>query len=234
MQRYLNQIKTILLVSIILASLLECARSDTKEPAKAGINIAKDITDKELLSLELLGTVIESDSTKSIAVIKNLHSKTQGAYKVQDKILGYQIADILRGRVVLLRNGKIHFLDFPLGSKLEPIAVISSEKKIINRNAFAEKIPDLNSLMQQALIIPYVDSGKIIGLRITKIKDKPLANKAGLMEGDIVTTINGQQLDSLQKPFEIYNKMRDKERIDIEIKRANKRRNLTYYINRQD
>ncbi len=231
MPRPLKHIETILLISVIWFSFLECAYSDTKEPAKTDINTSKDIADKGPISLELLGTVIETDPAKSIAVIKNLHSKTQGTYKVADKILGYQIVNILRGRVTLLKDGKISFLDFPLGSEFNSITIVSSDKRIINREAFIKKIPDLNTLMQQGEIIPYIKSGKIIGLRITKIKDKTFAMMSGLMAGDIVTSVNGQQLNSLHKPLEIYNSIRGQERVDIEIKRDDKSENLTYYIN---
>lgn len=211
--------RIILLIGILLFSL--------SEPASSQERTAKN----ELLDFEVAGTVLESRLGESVAVIKNIRAKTQAAYKISDKILDYKVVNILRGRVALLRKGKIYYLDFPLGSVSEPITVISEDKRIIDRGALTKKIPSLNALMEQGMVIPHIESGKITGLKIAKIKDKALAKMAGLSEGDILTSVNGQRLNSLQGALEAYRNTREEEKIDLEIKRNNKNRKLTYYIN---
>jgi len=123
--------------------------------------------------------------------------------KIGNKVLGYQIAKILRGQVVLLRNGKTFILNFPLGSEVEPIVTVSEDKRIINRNAVSKKVPDLNAAFKQAVPIPFIESGKIIGIKVTNIKDKSLAMKAGIKEGDVIMSVNNLKMDSLRRAMKI-------------------------------
>jgi len=219
---YLKVLIVIFIGSIVFVSKISATQNQSESQEEI-------ITSNS--SLRLLGTIMESDPTKSIAVIKNLFSQRQGIYKVTDKILDYQIIKIMRGRIALLRDGKIYILNFPLGGEVEPIIVVSSDKRIVNYNALTKKIPDLNVAMKQAIPIPYIESGKITGLKITKVKDKALIETAGLKEEDIVMSINGKKLDSLQRALEIYhNFLGNKDRADIEIRRGNEIKKLTYYI----
>ena len=219
---YLKVLIVIFIGSIVFVSKISATQNQSESQEEI-------ITSNS--SLRLLGTIMESDPTKSIAVIKNLFSQRQGIYKVTDKILDYQIIKIMRGRIALLRDGKIYILNFPLGGEVEPIIVVSSDKRIVNYNALTKKIPDLNVAMKQTIPIPYIESGKITGLKITKVKDKALIETAGLKEEDIVMSINGKKLDSLQRALEIYhNFLGNKDRADIEIRRGNEIKKLTYYI----
>jgi len=168
----------------------------------------------------------------SIAIIKNKHSQTQSIYRAGDKFLNFRIANILRGKVALLQEHKVFLLDFPLGRELEPITRISENQKLINRDILLKKIPDLNTLMQQGLVLPCIESGKITGLKIVKIKDKILAKMAGLQEGDVLTSVNGSELNSVQKSLTLYENMRGQEKFDLKIKRGSINKEITYYVNR--
>ena len=210
---FLNNIKSIIVFNWVLFIFVGYAYSDIKLP------------------FGLLGTIVESDSTKSIAVIQNVDSKKQGVYKIADKILGYEVIKIKRGKVSLLKDGKVLTLELPLGSEVVPIAIVSSNERIINRNALAKKIPDLNTALTQAIPIPYIESGKIMGLKIAKPKDKALLEMAGLKEGDIATKINGERIGSMQKALELYRKLKNQDKIDLEIKRGIITKTLTYHIN---
>jgi type II secretion system protein C len=197
----------------------------------SAVQAAENITEGTLFPLRLLGTVMDSDCRQSIAVIMNLRSDKQGIYRAGNRILDYQVARIMRGEVVLLKEGKAFLLGFPLGSGIEPIIIVSSEERIVNRNAITKKIADPNAAYLQAVVIPYVDTGKVIGFKVTEIKDKALAHKAGIEKGDIITSVNNQRLDSLNKALKIYHNIRNQERIVMEIKRGNEIKILVYYVN---
>lgn len=187
-------------------------------------------TKESNLPVILLGTIVESKPADSLAVIKETTSQKQRVCKVGEQILSYQIVKILRAQVVLLKEGKISLLDFPLGGDLEPIVAVSSDERIINRSALAKKIPDLNTAIQQAIPIPYIESGKIAGFKITKLKDKALAKMAGIKEGDVVMSVNGDRLNSLRDTLDIYSRVKNEEKINLEIKRGDKVQNLVYHI----
>jgi len=192
---------------------------------------SEGVKEESLDSVKLLGTILESNPGNSFAVIKDSDSEKQGIYKIGNKVLGYQIAKILRGQVILLRNGKTFILNFPLGSEVEPIVTVSEDKRIINRNAVSKKIPDLNSAFKQAVPVPFIESGKIIGIKVTNIKDKSLAMKAGIKEGDVIISINDRNIGSMRNALKILQEMRGQEKFDIVVKRGNDIKNLIYYLN---
>lgn len=197
-----------------------------------GMPVSYGAGNKKSPGLRLLGTVIEGDPAKSIAVIKNLYLQKQGVYKTLDKIAGYQIIKILRGQALLLKNGLIYSLSFPLGRETEePILFVSNDKRIINRKALRREIPNLNSAAQQALPLPYIESGKILGLKIVNIKNGKLAKMAGLKDGDVLMRINGQNLNSIRGALALYPQIKNQERITLQIKRGAELKDLTYYLN---
>ncbi len=242
-------IKTILLLSFLLFGLLTYA-SSANLPAKKN-NIISQILqpfvavgdtppfgggglqdDNAPFPFRLLGTLMESEPNKSIAVIKDLKSGRQSNYKIADNISGYKIIKIVRAKVALLRNGKYFLLELPLGNENTPlVTVVSADMRIVYRELIGQKTANLNALMKQVTSIPYVESGKFVGFKITKVKDSALGNMTGVKEGDVITQINGQRLDTLRKPFEIYRAIRNQDKINLELKRGEQIKNLIYYIN---
>ncbi len=189
------------------------------------------VKEESLDSFKLLGTIFESEPRNSFAVIKNMDSEKQGIYRIGNQIFGYQVAKILRGQVILLRDGKTFVLNFPLGSEVEPIVTVSEDKRIINRNAVSKKVPDLNAAFKQAVPIPFIEAGKVTGIKVTNIKDKSLALQAGIKEGDVIISINDRNIDSMRNAVKILQEMRGQEKFDIVVKRGRDIKNLTYYLN---
>lgn len=183
------------------------------------------------LPLKLLGTIIEPDLEKSAAVIVNQLSHKQGVYKVSDKVIDYQIVKIARGKVTFLKDAKLYVLSFVLGSEAAPVIAVSDDKMIINRQALLKKIPDLITALQQAIPLPHIEKGKIIGLKLTHFKDKELAKSVGIKEGDVLTKINGAKIDSITNALNVYQQVKNQDKIQVEIKRGAKSQSLTYYIN---
>lgn len=181
--------------------------------------------------LKLLATLSDKDPNQSIAVIKHLGFNTQGIYKALDKISGYQIVRIRRGRVTLLKDGKLSSLEFALGSDFDPIVAISDKERIVNRHALLKKVLGLYKAFAQAIPIPYIEAGKIMGFKIAKPKDDGLLEMAGLKEGDIATKVNGERIESIKKALEMYRRLRNEDKIDLEIIRGPTVQVLTYHIN---
>jgi type II secretion system protein C len=177
---------------------------------------------------KLLATVIEPALDKSTCVIMNLETKKQISCRLLDKIEGYQIVKIIRGSVKLLKDGKLYALDFPLGNENKGI---SYDAITINRQDILKKISEPSVLLTQGMPIPCIESGKIIGFKIPGLKDKALLEMAGLAEGDIATKVNGERLNSIPKAIELYNKYKNQNEINLEVKRGDITKSFTYFIN---
>lgn len=180
------------------------------------------------LPIKLLATVIEPDPAKSTCIILNSETKTQANYKALDTVCGYQIVKITRGSIKLLRDGKLYTLDFPFGNENKGV---SSDAITINRQEILKKISIPSVLLTQGLPQPYVEAGKILGFKVPAIKDKSLLQMAGLAEGDIATKVNGEKLDSIPKAIEVYSRVKNQERVNLEIRRGDIVKTLTYFIN---
>jgi type II secretory pathway component PulC len=184
------------------------------------------------LPFKLLATILGSYSSEASCVMMNLNNNKQETYMVGDRIFGYQIAIITRGSVTLLKEGEFSFLNLPLGDEKKLVYDDSHAIKI-RRSLIQKEIPDLNFLLNQVFPITIIESGKVIGLMIPPLNNKPLQyllKMAALKERDIATSINGEGIDSLKKALELYNKYKGKERIEVEIKRDGSIKNLTYQI----
>jgi len=192
---------------------------------------AEAAKESSLDSYKLLATILESTPEGSFAVIKDINSDQLGIYKIGNTISGYQIAKILRGQVVLLRNGKKFVLNFPIGSVNQPFTEISNNTRIMNKAALSNKVPDINTALQQAIPIPYIQGGKIVGLKITNVKNKSLAAQAGIKEGDIIVSINNQKLDNIKTALDILHQMKTQEKINVMVKSGKDIKNLIYYVN---
>jgi len=182
-------------------------------------------------SLKFLGTVVESNPSNSIAIMREAKSKTLDFYRVGDDLLGYRIVKIKRGSLVLLKDGKTTSLELPSSSELEPVLNIREGEMVINRAAIAKRIPELNDAYKQVLPVPYISGGKVVGIKLAKIKDKDLASKAGIREGDIITKVNNQNLNSLSNALKLYASARNNNVITIQVQRGRETKDLVYHLN---
>ena len=216
-------IRPILLVSVAIFIVSGYAYPSpdliTKQEAKA-----------VYLPYRMLATVLGNGSNDPVCILLNLKSGKQEAYKLDDKIFGYEIMLITRTCVTLKKYGKFYFIDFPYDG--ENIATREYANIVkIRRNALKKQLPKINSLFAQTQLIPYIESGKIVGIQIPRLKNKfwqNMLNIAGLKEGDIATSINGEKINSLQKALKLCELFNTQENVDIEVKRGAALKNLIY------
>jgi len=190
------------------------------------------------LPLRLVG--IFEAGTEKTAYIENLITLQTGHYRIGDKVMDATLIQILSSQVVLLKDGQrivltLGGLHDAFGEK-GWISEISKDNFVVSRERLNEKARDINDLLAEAIPIPYVKDGQIRGFTVSSLKPKGVINEAGFREGDIVKVINGNKIDSIKKPLEIYQELRglvDKEedpKIEIEFERNSKSRTFTYRI----
>jgi len=193
---------------------------------------------KTYLPLRLAG--ISEEGLNKVAYIENLITLRTGEYRIGDEILGAKIIEILPGRVVLLRD--THRITLRLGNFYDDappeewIWKFPDDIFIVDRSRLNNNIRDINAILSEAIPIPYIVNGKFEGFRLSSLKKGGIVNEAGFQEGDIVRSINGQRLDSLKKPVEIYRHLKELvEREDvpvvkIDVVKNGRTRTLTYRI----
>jgi len=79
---------------------------------------------------------------------------------------------------------------------------------------------DLAHVLMQATAEPAVENGQIIGFKIFQIDDGSIFAKAGLVNGDIITNINGQDLTSVAGAVQLLQTLKNADHIDVDVRRG--------------
>lgn len=198
------------------------------------------------LGLMLLGTICGSEAV-SRAVIKDTKTNEIGLYRTNDTVANSTIESIKDDAVILIHNGRRMMLrlyavqhggnitvpdqksfnqdvsQINEGIKMDvPVQSASSEGQT--------KIDSMQELFRKAVIEPYSIDGQVEGLRITGLKDIPMAAELGLRDGDIICTVNGQQLTDQQKAFQVFQKARTQPAVNIEMLREGKTKRFSFNL----
>jgi general secretion pathway protein C len=193
------------------------------------------------LQLKLLGT-IPGEKSIALADIQDIQSKAENLYHIGDTVQGAQVVEIARGRVILLVNGKREVLEMtvssggemataeapkpattgPVPSIHEVVKVLSPTDFQINRQNFLTRVGRMEAVLKTVKLEPYVVDGKTQGMRISGLSDDvaAMASLANLQNGDVIQNINGQELTSPQKTFQVLQKARSQPELDVQVLRG--------------
>jgi len=100
----------------------------------------------------------------------------------------------------------------------------------IAQNVLQSSMNNLNELMTQVRVRPYFRQGKPEGLIVSQIQADSIFEKLGLMNGDIIASVNGKQMSSPEEAFQLYNSLKSGSEVSIEITRRGQKKMLTYEI----
>ena len=200
------------------------------------------------LPLKLVGTIVHINPAKSVATIE--------VQSAGNKVIPYLPNDPIEGMATLLkverrkaifrnsRTGQLEYIEI----KLEGISfgLMSAQKSVpagdvkrdgntfsLNRtdvNSYIENLPDL---LQQARAVPNIipgSGGQVDGFRLVDIKPGSLYEKLGLQRGDIIKSVNGEEISSPAKAMELYQRLRSDSEISISIERGGNLETLTFNI----
>ena len=117
--------------------------------------------------------------------------------------------------------------DDDLGKGIKKVGATSYE---VEQSEIDGALANLSKLATQARVVPAFEGGQSIGFKLFSIRPKSLYAKIGLKNGDIVTRINGYEINSPDKALEIYQKLKDSKQINVDLKRRGKPTTLDYSI----
>jgi general secretion pathway protein C len=213
------------------------------KPAKMDIEKLKQ-TD---MKLKLWGTVA-GEGRRAYAVIEDSKAREQNLYRIGDSIQNATVKIILRQKVILRVNNQDEILVME-----EPVARRGASRKIAGRTtggSSAPKIPvsryprkislrkdqiqkaleNLPQLMEQATIRPHIEDGQPGGISITGIKPNAIFRQMRLRNGDIITGVNGNSIDSVEDAMKIFEDISSGSNFQIEIKRRGRAQTIDYNI----
>ena len=189
-------------------------------------------------AFRLRGTVL-LDSGGGYAILENLANGAQMLHRLGDRVGDFSLVSIKWGRVVLRNSGGEKILvmvSHPSGkesripSKKDEIEQIVENKRIISRGFVEKTAINANQILTQVRIRPHFVSGVSEGYWVGNIQPGSIIEEMGFRNGDIVKRVNGQDVDSPEKIFQLYQEIRKTGLVVIDVERGNQIKTLTYEI----
>jgi general secretion pathway protein C len=200
------------------------------------------------LKLKLWGTVT-GQNKRTYAVIEDTKAREQNLYRTGDSIQKAIVKLILREKVVLSVDGRDEILAMEevrsskggRSSKRSPgssgasgsrkLPVSSYPRKIRLKGAQIEKaMGNLGQLMEQANLRPHIVDGQPAGISITGIKPNAIFRKMRLRNGDVITGLNGDSIESVEDAVKVVEQLSSGSNIQLQIKRRGREQTLDYSI----
>ncbi|MBN2133411.1 MAG: hypothetical protein JW741_28185 [Sedimentisphaerales bacterium] len=208
------------------------------DPGPRVLPVARVSAEPEL-GLRLVGTIAGGPIT-SRAVIEDTATKTTRPYKIGDVVASAVVESVRADAVVLSYKGRKITLSRHTGTistdnggsqpnhaqdatrtRRDP----SGERTMQPPSA---KLGYVEDIFRKATVEPHVENGQTQGLKITGLENTPLAGMFGLRNGDVVRAVNGQNLTSKQKAFQVLQKARTQPQIRIELLRKDQVKELAF------
>ncbi|MGA9521379.1 MAG: type II secretion system protein GspC [Myxococcaceae bacterium] len=227
---------------------------EVKEPEQAVADLNADPV-KSGLRVKLLGTLLASQQEWSIASIQDTVTNVSTTYMVGDKVQNAEIIEIERKRVIVINNGRKEYIDdqagsgeaiaaipampaaqvakAPAGPKSnlgEGIRAVNENEYEVPRNEIDKTLSNLNDIAMQARIVPSFKDGVAQGFKLFSIRPDSIYSKIGVQNGDVIKRINGFDLNSPEKALEVYSKLKEANRVDLELERNGSTIRKTYNI----
>lgn len=172
------------------------------QPQASNLDAAPDTQ----LSLTLLGIFAGTRKEESRALIGQPNGDEKPYSIGQDVVNGVSLEAIFADRVVLSRNGQLETLRL---DKDKPGAEFTGGGNSEGGSTPAlgqvrqELLADPNKAAEYIRVQPVNVGGKMKGYRVYPGQNQALFNGAGLHPGDLVTAVNGVQLDDTQKAMQM-------------------------------
>lgn len=195
------------------------------------------------LPLDLMGTLVHVDPTKSIATIAQKGQNRVDPYSVDEEIAGMaKIKEIQRQRVIFrnLQNQMLEYIEVPqeqgITLSVERGATVSRPVEETTEFTFPRaeidaQLENLPALLQQARVVPELGAdGQVRCYKMVEIQPGSVYEKLGLRIGDCLVGVNGEQVNSPQKAMESFQTLKTAPEIKLTVDRGGRDVDLNYKI----
>jgi len=210
------------------------------------------------LPLSLLGTAVNTQGEKSLAVILNKDTREEQVYAVGDTVTGGAVlSSVARNRVVLLSEGREEILEKteeetqsartspperswperarssrPSSGEDASVTVrkTGEDSYVMDRREVEGVLQDFNKLLTQIRVVPHFTEGNPDGFKIFNIRPGSLFAQLGMVNGDIIKRVNGLEISGPEQALQMFTQLRDESRVTVDLERFRKNLTLQYEI----
>ena len=196
------------------------------------------LTESPLLKKYELNGVILISGRKSIALIRRAGQRESEIYRKGDRLDNAEIIKIERDRV-LLNDGRntivlpMYYRYMNKTARASPVPAqekVAAErfsdakeiKKVLSRSDVETKVfQKVNELLTQIAISPYMNDGKMEGLRLVRVPRNNIVYELGGRSGDILRRVNGHEINQIDQMYKLWDNIKDDSFISVDLERNN-------------
>ena len=190
------------------------------------------------LHLRLVGTS-HLTSIKPFAIIEDDNSHVQALYQLGDQVPNAgELTAVEEALVVIIHNG--HPVTLNISDELQTsqtsmpapalrvagglrleryIRQIGPNQFLVHRRAVERNLQNLKPLLTQIRARPNLESGQLAGYRLSEVEPDSLFAEMGLRDGDVVSAVNGQDLNNAARTILLLASLRDQSSISVTVMR---------------
>lgn len=203
-------------------------KADKAAPVKKAAPVVRETR----LPLTLRGLVASDrpDTARAIVAAPNVGELS---YAIGSILPGNaKLEEIHSDKIILSRNGQLETLmlpddkegvDYSVAPMPSPVTddAANSEEVIATPDQFRDALLDEpESLAGLVNTVPQTnDEGRLIGFQLQPGKDAGFLQRFGLQPGDVLTNVNGIQLDSPVRALEVIRELGEAGQVSIEVLR---------------
>ncbi len=214
-------------------------------------------TDGQDLGMSMMGSIANTDPQKSVGLVKETASGKIQAVRAGHKLGEYTVQEITY-RYMIISKGTQSYLvyqskfagDFSRAAADGPppsnaAALVApgtdsysedgferSRGKVRVTAAYRNKLisQDLSKVLMQATAIPAIDNGEVVGFKLLQIDADSIYAKAGFLDHDVITSINGQALNSAASAVRLLQSLRGESDIEVEYLRGGVKQKISMRV----
>jgi type II secretory pathway component PulC len=210
------------------------------------------VTDGSELGIQLMGAIVQKQSSENVALLK-VYGAVK-AVKPGHPLTGrYHVVAISQEYVEISEDSKIVYriqqdkFAAQAGKKLHPnqptaAADLQVPEDIYKEDGFERQKDrikmtgmyrdklvkeDLARVLMQATVEPVMENGQIGGFKISQIDAGSIYDKAGLLNGDVITQINDQELTSVAMSIKLLQSLKSANHMEVNVRRNGQSMRLT-------
>lgn len=238
--------------SIIDSGIFGPAARLNRDAEPEPVVVAEPVEEETQLPLRLTGTVISGrNQIIATALIENMQGgRTGTTYYVGEEITdGVFLLEVRPDEVLLdnrntgkrevlkrdrevVRVGKPGAVVASRAAEAEPTRSSSSNVIQLDRTEMSQElIENYEEIATTLDIREYVDeNGEVAGLTAPNVEDVAIAQKLGLQNDDVLTSINNEPINSVDKVYEVLEKYRNASTFRLGILRGGRPQYVTYRL----
>jgi general secretion pathway protein C len=225
-----------------------------EEPdSKEKIALAMLAPAKKDLGLALVGTVVADDPRLSRAIIDNRGIRKQEAYREGENAGKAKIKKILRNNVVITTadGDELLTVEIKESARIAPAALskrvgsqassaqpatgtrrqsVRTSSISLKGEEVAASLSDIDGLMHQMAVTPYMQGEQAAGFRITRIPRDSVLRKMGLRSRDVIVGIDGETITGPDQAAGFFQRLAGGGEVTIKLKRRRRTRQIKLNI----